>query len=65
LEKYSNKSIGFFPLKKGDRGILKSTSSEAWHGARRHYRVNEVCLLWERLSASIIAAGKPLPQKKT
>jgi hypothetical protein len=33
---------------------------EAGYGARRHPIGNEV---WERLSASMIAAGKPLPQK--
>jgi hypothetical protein len=47
-------------LTKGEKGDLKSTFSEAGNGARRDPIGNEV---WERLSASIIAAGKPLPQK--
>jgi hypothetical protein len=34
------------------------------HGAWRHFIGQQACSLWERLSASIRAAGKPLPQKK-
>jgi hypothetical protein len=37
---------------------------ETGYGAHCHPLDNEVWFLWERLSASIIAAGKPLPQEK-
>jgi hypothetical protein len=35
---------------------------QAAHGAQRHF-IGKKGFLWERLSASIVAAGKPLPQK--
>jgi hypothetical protein len=38
------------------------TYLKASHGARRPF-IGKKVLLWERLSASIVAAGKPLPQK--
>jgi hypothetical protein len=37
---------------------------QAAHGAQRHF-IGKKGFLWERLSASIVAAGKPLPQKMT
>jgi hypothetical protein len=45
-----------------DSGLKKATSSEAGYEAWRHPIGNEVSFLWERLSASMIAAGKPLPR---
>jgi hypothetical protein len=45
--------------------ILLKTSWKAEYGARRHLAMSLILFLWERLSASMIAAGKPLSQKNT
>jgi len=43
------------------RSFVLTNSEKAGYGAQRHPLNNDV---WERLSASTIAAGKPLPQEK-
>jgi len=54
------------PFSKGGQVDFEvdSLGSKPWRAAPL-YRQESFSYWWEKLSASIIAAGKPVPQKKT